>query len=343
MSKYFAIAIAVLVLAASSHCSGRSVRGMMAGIPKAPAQPSGNLTLVADGFTWAENLWFDGAGGLFVTDDMAGIIYKLVRPSGTGKATKTPWISGFSFCLGLYSVFNRQHQMYAVVKFNPKAGQPLCNGSSYGIIRFDTRTPNTYVQAACTEQIGNGLAVNTANGRGTIYTASEGNFIPGRGLVYDIDVQVAPARVATLADKLTAADGAFLDQRTQLLYVSEVLTAEILVFNVSARPIALVARYKAPGCKMVDDMCIAYVSPTTARPSARPFLYAADFWAGSVVAFAADGSGAGTVLATGLQQPTSVRQGRGQGWNNPRSLFITEGGGLLPAWQKDRRVWELHL
>ena len=40
-------------------------------------------------------------------------------------------------------------------------------------------------------------------------------------------------------------------------------------------------------------------------------MFAADFWAGNVVAFRADGTGAHTVLATGLQQPTSVRPGFG--------------------------------
>lgn len=308
------------------------------------AAPTGNLTLLADGFTWAENLWFDGFGGLWVTDDMAGKIYKLTRTNWTAPVTKTLWLEGFKNALGLQNVFGQPNLMLAVVKlpdgkctsFDGKSS----NTNGGALITFDINTPNNYTVAICTPVLGNGLSVNTANGKGTIYSANEGDFIPTKGIVFESNPRTEMSQ--TFDSNLDAADGVFLDQMTQTLYISEVLKGMIRVYNVSGGQKTFLNQYNGPSCKMIDDFCIAYTTPTGTN-SSSPFMFAADFWNGNVVAFAADGSGPGTILATGLQSPTSVRQGRGVGWDNPRSVFVTEGGGFIPALQKNRRVWELHL
>jgi hypothetical protein len=97
-------------------------------------------------------------------------------------------------------------------------------------------------------------------------------------------------------------------------------------------------KYQAPGMTMLDDMSVwsGFCASNTSM------LYAADFWAGNIVSANADGSGPGTVLVSGLYNPTSVRPGRGPGFDSGRKLFITEGGGLFP-WITSRRVWELAL
>eukprot|EP00759_Apiculatamorpha_spiralis_P005151 PhF_6_TR13052/c0_g1_i3/m.20722 len=48
----------------------------------APVNNNNNytLTLIADNFTWAENMFFDGTGNLWVSDAYQGIMWKLTRP-----------------------------------------------------------------------------------------------------------------------------------------------------------------------------------------------------------------------------------------------------------------------
>lgn len=312
--------------------------------------PTGNLTLIGDGFTWAENLFFDSQGGLFVNDDMQGILYKFTRASWTSPVIKQVWIKGFKRALGISPVYGHQpHQMYAVVNFEQSnctsADGKSSNNNGAAIIAFDINTPNSYTIAVCTLVLGNGLAVNQMNTKGTIFAANEGSFIPNKGILFESDPRSEASRF--IANNLQAADGVFLDQNTQLLYISEVLEGHIRIYNVSGTnvtgaPPVFVKSYSAPNCKMVDDFCIAYIQPN-GSPSSTPFMFAADFWNDNVVAFNADGTGEGKILASGFYSPTSVRQGSGQGWDNPHSLFITEGGGFIPELQTNRRVWELHL
>lgn len=304
------------------------------------ATPTGNLTELASGFIWAENIWFDGLGGMYVSEFARGEVYKLTRPSFDGPVTKQLWLSGFTHVLGINEVWGSAGLMYAVVRFTDSC--PGSSNTSTGIVIFNASTPQTYEALACTapDQIGNGLAVNTRNGFGTLYSPSEGDFVPGRGLVYAVDP--AARSVTEAVTGLFSADGAFLDQSTQLLYVSEVALGNIRIYNVSHDgSYLLVSSYHAPGCEMVDDFCVLYKN-ASAAPTSSPHMFSADYAKGSVVSFAADGSGEPTILATGLLSPTSVRSGSGPGWDNPSSLFVSEGGGYTEADAK-RRVWELHL
>ena len=307
------------------------------------ATPTGNLTELAGGFIWAENIWVDGRGGLYIAEDSRGEVYKLTRPSYSGPITNQLWLSGFSHVLGIQNVWGSDDMMYAVVEFKTTcvaANSHLSNSTLNGIIVFNTSTPGAYSTFVCTDGIGNGLSVNNKNGLGTIYSPSEGQFLPKQGHVFEIDPSTRA--VTTPVTGLYSADGAFLDQATQLLYVSEVILGHILIYNVShPGTYPLVSSYHALGCVFVDDFCVLNVSPSGA-PSPAPYLFAADYWAGSVVAFPADGTGEPVVLATGLQAPTSVRGGFGPGWDNPHSVYVSEGGGIFPS-DNTRRVWELHL
>jgi hypothetical protein len=79
-------------------------------------------------------------------------------------------------------------------------------------------------------------------------------------------------------------------------------------------------------------------------------LYGADWTGKSVLQFTLDGNdGNGTADIVALQPPegvhlyelTSVRRGKGLEFD-PSSLYITEGGGVLPS-QTNRRVLQLKL
>jgi sugar lactone lactonase YvrE len=301
-----------------------------ASTPATPTALVGNLTLIASNFTWAENLAFDGRGALFVTDDMAGIIYRLERDPATLVVTKQAWVTGFHNALGL-ALAPTGDEMYAVV--TTAAGV-------HRIIAVSTVSPNNTTNVSVLGGCGNGLARAAAN---VLYSPTETDFIPDLGKVFAVPTAGAGAGGShTFDDHMWAADGAFIDPVTQLLYVSEVLTAKVTVYNVSEGPTASkgvkLLEFTAPGMKSLDDFCIARNATGGA-----PWLIGADFTHGNVVRFPAAVGAAqrpAERLVEGLRNPTSVREGLGRGWEG--SLFITEGGKLLGK-DHNRRVWELKL
>lgn len=77
---------------------------------------------------------------------------------------------------------------------------------------------------------------------GFLYTASEGYFIPGNGEVYEINP--ATGAVTSIMSGLWSADGAWIDQQRQLLYVSEVVRGNVIIYDLVQHKI--VKKYKAP-------------------------------------------------------------------------------------------------
>ena len=312
-------AVAGLTLLCATAAAGES----------APRAVVGTLELVADGFSWAENLAFDGRGNLFVSDCNRGQIVRLSHNATTGVVEKNLWGSGFKKFLGLTFAPGAPETLFAVgVQSNGQGA----------VAEVSTLRPDTYAVIANISHMPNGLARDNATG--AIYTTSEVDFIPELGHVY----RVAPARngsaaaVATFADKLWGADGAFIDPASGLLYVSEVLEAKVLVYNLTTAAGAggkSAAEFKAPAMKSLDDFCVFRQSAAS-----QPVMYGADFTGGKVVRFGLGRGGAvagdGQVLVEGLRNPTSVRRGLGAAWEG--SFYITEGGPLLGK-KNNRRVW----
>ena len=304
-------------------------------LPSVPGQLSGNLTLIADEFIWAENLIFDDFGNLWVTDLFQGIIFKISKDSATGAITKTPWITGFEKLLGLATGPKTTIFFVGVV-----------SSSNMTLSAFDVNTPNASRIIAQTDSCGNGLVYSAASD--VLYSASEADFIPFLGRVFYAQnvSHGTPLREAQkLQSGLNDCDGLFLDENTNLLYMSEVLTATLYVYNLTSNPTAgnlqstPIRTFHAPNMTMLDDMCIVQSIDNTSVKT--PSIIAADFWTGKIVAFDVSGQVAGSALATGIANPTSVRRPKkGSVWDNGRNVFITEGGNFFG---KTRRVWELTL
>jgi hypothetical protein len=296
------------------------------------AAPGGNLTLVADEFIWAENLIFDDFGNLWVTDLYQGIVFKITKDAVTGVITKTPWLSGFISLLGLAT--GPKTTIFFVGKTS-KTGETLNF--------FDVNIRNNWTVVAQTSSLGNGLVYVAETDM--LFSASEAFFVPNEGRVFFVEnvTHGTPQRTAQLLQSgLNDCDGLFRDDRTNLLYMSEVLTATLYVYNLSADATSThlpVRTFRAPNMTMLDDMCIVQAIKGTAVSS--PSIIAADFWTGNVVAFDVGGTNPGTYVATGIANPTSVRRPKsGSVWDNGRNVFITEGGNFF---EKTRRVWELTL
>jgi len=159
--------------------------------------------------------------------------------------------------------------------------------------------------------------------------------------VYEVNPQTGA--VTSIMSKLWAADGAWIDQTRSLLYVSEVLSGTVIIYDLIGRK--EVANYNAP-LRMLDDF--------TLSPDGT-ILYGADFWNNTIVEFASNGKGPGRILLSGvrrnqlqqasltsflqLKSPTSARFGNGYGFKNT-SLYVTEGGGIFAS-TTDRRVLEI--
>ena len=298
----------------------------------APMPTFGNLTLIADGFNWAENLIFDQFGNLWVTEMKRGELYRITKDAANPHQYKSVvWVQGFARILGL-ALDRLGTSLYMVAELT---------GHTTSIVLIDIFTANNYSVVAFTDTIGNGLVYDVAHD--TLYTACEYDFIPYLGRILAVQNiskrQQTPPQATIFVDGLSSADGLFLDRKTMKMYASEVLLGKVLVYDLLAGPTPILT-YQAPNMTTLDDMCIT----RDLSPNAEAIIFAADFYEGNVVAFYENGTGPSAFVASGILNPTSVRRPPpGSPWDNGRNLFITEGGPLLFVGTKNRRVWELTL
>lgn len=125
-----------------------------------PASQYGNLTLVADGYVWIENIWVNsqphGDWLLFFSDSFRG---EVVRVANDGNFTNELWVTGFYRVLG-FSPSLDQSELFAV---------GWTSSTDYKIIAFSVATPQTWRVVATTELGGNGLGIDLLTN--TLYTA----------------------------------------------------------------------------------------------------------------------------------------------------------------------------
>jgi DNA-binding beta-propeller fold protein YncE len=307
----------------------------------ATAAPTGNITRIADGFAWLENLWFDGDGGLYASELWEGRLWRWTRDPATGVVNKTLWISGWERVYGIAaSPYPKTILVVAVY-----------NATASGLSIVSTERPQNHTRLAWTPKPGNGLAYNPRTG--WVYTCNEGDFIPLLSEMMATNALTGGLNsddtATVFQDEMIAADGAFIDVAGQQLYVTSSVLAEIYVYDVHNASTAGTSthtfshQYHAPGFWSLDDLCVSRDLPRGVRPrgDATPFIFAADFIAGAVRSFNASGAGDSTTWAGGFHAVTSVRQGRGRGWEG-NSVFVTEGGTTNKS-KTDRGLWEVHL
>ena len=293
--------------------------------------------LVISGFSWAENLVFDGFGNMFVCDGVRGEIWKINLCENGSKYCSVLQLSD-----GLTSVGGMQI---------PPDGQTIYAGATLDdktyILMSTEANPvgkSSYNILTTTEFQPNGLAADWENN--ILYYTYEGRSDnPGALMAYDIksktDIKVYP--------DLSGADGAWFDATSHLLYVGLLTDKSIMVFNTSISykdPAFLVGKYAGLNSldktHMLDDLTL--FDPT--QPfSSSTVLLGADWLHSELQKF----NLAGTEITSipppaGIEkfyQLTSVRWGKGPGFD-PNSIYVTEGGGVLPR-QTDRRVIQIKM
>lgn len=140
-----------------------------------------NVRMIASGYTWAENLHFTSSGDLFTTELTSGSVY-LIEPDGDGHFNKRLWLSdpSVSSLLGLASD-PRSVNLWTVGHGKDAAGEWV------NIVgQFNSTHEMAWKQIAALPKKGNGLAFHAASGM--LYATSEGNFLPGDGSLYRINV-----------------------------------------------------------------------------------------------------------------------------------------------------------
>ena len=131
-------------------------------------QATPNVTVIADGFTWVENLALDGQGNLFVSDRVQGEIFRIYLNSTSGVYEKQLWFSGLHRVLGLTIDPSKPWLMYAAGKDSSKKNV---------VISLDTTIPNTSTTLISDlgSGTGNGLGIHFQTG--LVYTSTEGEEI----------------------------------------------------------------------------------------------------------------------------------------------------------------------
>lgn len=293
--------------------------------------------LVVPGFSWAENLVFDGLGNMFVSDSIRGELWKInLCKNGTDYCNTFHLNDGFSSFGGL-QVSPDGMTVYA--------GATLTDGT-FVVVTTPTNAENaeSYTIIAKTKKQPNGMACdwNTQ----TLYYTNEGS--PSEsGMLVGVDLKTGAESI--LFSGINGADGAWFDAPTNLLYVGLLTDKKVVVFNVSnpvSSPDFLVREF--PGLStvlgathMLDD--ITLLSTTDSAHLGSTVLLGADWLGSELQQFTLDGTAVQSIPPpAGIDkffQLTSVRWGRGPGFD-PSSVYVTEGGGLL-ARQTDRRVIQI--
>ena len=291
--------------------------------------------VVATGFSWAENLHFDGQGNLFVSDFRKGHLVRVWWDAATQSyAQEIHLQQGFHRFLGIASTPG-DPWVYVVAQ--------QAASSEYVVVKTMATQPERFEVVAYLKGMGNGLAMHD----GFLYTAMEGDFLPGEGRVFRIDPW--NGNVTLLNGALWSADGVYILQvdAQPVLLVSQLLDARLWAFDVSTNQ-SLGRIAEVQHHTWMDDFCAVQVKNLHAAGN-RPTLqvYGAGFLRGEVVTFQTPlpppesntSRPVMSVIADGFKSPTSVRPGTGKGFRST-SLYVSEGGGLFAS-DSDRSIIEL--
>lgn len=289
--------------------------------------------LSLDGFSWAEQLVFDGIGSMFVSDAVSGQLWRVYLCGDT--YCKTVHLEEGFIQFGGLAVTPDGSTLYAGVTFIDK---------SKGLVKTSTAptAPGKFSEwtlVAKTLHQPNGMAADW-NAR-LLYCTDEGTGSEEGGSV--ITIHADTGEVQLIRDQMKLPDGAWFDEKTSLLYIGGLGSMKIWVYD-TAKGVEVGEFDGLNGLKgihMLDDISLG-INGTDTTNLGNTILLGADFTGKSIMKFKLDGSFFEAVPVpegVELYEPTSVRYGKGPGFC-PNSLYLTEGGGATKR-QTKRRVLQL--
>ena len=292
-------------------------------------------TLNIDGFSWAESLAFDGLGGMFVSDAVLGQFFKIELCNDGKEYCKEVYLDEGISQFGGIQVQSDGLIVYVGVTFDDK---------SQGIISAPTsNAEGKYTIIAKTPNQPNGLAFDEK--MNVLFYTDEGTGSEEGGTVCSVNMNNGQQIV--LKDQVSGADGCYFDEVTRKLFIGELFSKKILVFDIiDATTTKLLDTYiglnEALGHKdMLDDIVLVN---NTSNPIENTQLFGCDWTGKSIQQFSLDGSIVSKVSlpdSLELYQPTCVRWGIGPGFDK-NSIYITEGGGITKH-QDNRRVIQIKM
>lgn len=288
------------------------------------------------GFGWAENLCFDGMGNLFVSEMTGGKLHRIWLCDDGQSYCKDVHIEGFKNIGGL-AVSPDGQTIYAAVTFEDKTNgivasptTPSSPGAGYSVIAKTSSKPNGM-------QLFNGV----------FYCTEEGG-ARGNGSVFTVDLATGTEQ---LVQSGLNADGAWINPTTGRLFIGQVQSMEIIVYDVTVSPPVSQGtwpgpsgKFKMPGLQLLDDLTLASKGGEGDITGPKTELFGADWIGKRLLKFTLDGTIVETMSppkGVELKELTSVRWGKGPGFD-ANSVYVTEGGGLTEH-VKNRRVIQIPL
>jgi sugar lactone lactonase YvrE len=294
--------------------------------------------LVFPGFSWAENLVFDGLGSMFVSDAVKGELWRLSLCQ-----------NGTEYCGEIHYKNSDEIVQFGGLEVSPN-GDTLFAGVTFadkstGLVSLSTSPGqrSAFELITKTKNQPNGLACDWS--WGNCYYTDEGTGSEEGGSVTAIHLNSKSETMVRGA--IPGADGAWIDPLTKKLYVGELISLKIAIFDLTEETPVFLGEYKGLSglptvLHMLDDLTVSSVSPD--GEVAKTVLFGADWTGRAIQMFTVDGSEVVEVPVPegiALYEPTSVRWGRGPGFDSS-SIYLTEGGGATPR-VSSRRVIQIKM
>lgn len=291
-------------------------------------------TMLFDGFSWAEQLCFDGVGNLFVSEAVRGELWRISLCQDGAAYCGEIYVSNGITQFGGLAITLDGKTLYA--------GVTLPDDSHAIITTTTSGRKEEWDLFAVTKHQPNGLACDfQAN---ICYYTDEGVSDVNGGSVTAVDMVTREQSV--LKDHIAGADGAWYDDDAKKLFIGLLTSKKVLVFDTATTPATFIGEFVGlnksfNALHLIDD--IALLSGTSANLGST-MVFGTDWTGFAVRLFSLDGGNVSAVAPPAgveLFEPTSVRWGRGPGFD-PSSIYVSEGGGAT-ALQTNRRIVQIKM
>ena len=301
--------------------------------------------VIYEGFTWGENLVFDGLGSLFATDYERGELWRLYACTDEEEG----------FCSELYLNDDENIKSMAGLAVSSDGSEVFVGckfvdgsedeGSKYGIIKMNTSfASSSYELVAYTNSLPNGLAYDSVN---KIFYMTD---VTKNGSISMLNMLTGELR---LEEIVTYSDGAYFDVSTNILIVSELISKSAHVYATNSDGLTrdndgsvidntFAALSNTASSHLFDDFTLDMNTSFDVNSPGSTIIFAADGGGRRIMKFSLDGAKVEAVDIGDfeLYEPTSVRWGKGKGFD-PGSIYVTEGGAVSERRVHNRRIIEI--
>jgi hypothetical protein len=285
---------------------------------------------VAGGFVWSENL-FMTANNMYVSENHItgtenSTVWRIFKESPNAlnytKAMHISAANGFHRTLGIVGLPSSPDTIYIAAEY--RRGSDF----TYVILKASSTFPDQFTSLATLPKCGNGLRAHIKTN--TLFVSSEGDFLPGSGAVYAVDI--ATGAVKTLKNNGFTDDGLWVDNEKDILYVGEFATRKIWAYDIALQK--EIGWLHGPAAGILDD----FTTGNNIDGRTSDLLFGSNWLDNRIDVWSvSNGTQYASLVAGQVQYPTSCRFGTGGDFSDT-SLFITEGG-FTPV----HKVWEIKL